>query len=188
MSKSAALQTAILELLESGSGSASQIRQQLETAGAAFSYGAVTTALQALQRLGKAVRSVDGVYERAKNPAPPANEVPVQSKAPESAMATKTCPSCHKTKPEADFVKNGKCRECNRAYMARYRKPGAKPRKAKTAAKAPRPKPARANGDDGLVVVEQITSIAITDVDGKAHHLKINAAQVAALREALAGP
>ncbi len=182
--KSAALQSAILELLEEESGTPTQIRQRLETAGAPLKFATIETTLQALQRLGRVIRCADGVYARAENPAPPAATPPAEPT--ETTMATKTCPTCKKTKPESEFVQNGKCKLCNRAYMAQYREPkkGRRANGEKPApAKAPRvPRPHR-----GSMVVDHRISINIVDVDDRHHTFTISARQALELRQALAG-
>ena len=101
-------------------------------------------------------------------------------------MAKKICPTCKKSKPEAEFYANGYCKPCGRAKAAAY---AAKKQRAPTTEgepKAVRPKSTKPERSTEFGVrVTQFLTIDFDDANGKSYSVQLRCDQANALKEAL---
>ncbi len=149
----------------------------------------IAGALRQMADSGGYWRDPEGIWHRMKvetAPAPEPARKPEPPKGDDVTTKTRTCPACKETKPATEFHSNGYCKPCGREkarvrYLNEKAEKGAKPAPA-AAAKKKAPPPELAAGE---VIVTQITSIELTDVEGRRHSIRLNEAQIAVLRTAL---
>lgn len=158
------LQAAIVELLEAGDRTATQLQEELSVAGAPFHLEMITSALTKLGR-GRRVRLVgDGVFKLIR---PPMSDE-------ERGAEDKACAKCGVVKPRSTFIgSNSYCRPCMKEYGREYRKrqAEAKNQNRETPVKdeTPPPIPVAPNGlvfPPVVSVVKRIT-LSLREIDSK---------------------